>query len=661
MSQVKPEPSPFPEGYRRVLLRAEDLDSPLAICLLARAGTTQSPPFILLRESTDASIYLGCVVDHAGDPKQWVEIWVQDVDRMVNSFRAQLEALTNALLDQRWTNRATMFRSLDRTAFIETGWETSHPTPALVDPKEGRIVHPIEPVTQQPLVLCRDDNALKTAGLPSYSSSLHRYLWTGPTAANPVFLAATSDAPASTKVKSVKETFGGLLPFNPGGGLLLVRSLCPLTLTEFADVLAGKPWPGFSCGRVSLHLDGAYSQLGDLDTLLQHGAHLFSGRTGRAGRVIEVFHLKLNLVLQVLTETRAAIHLQQLPFLTLGAESFRVRLAETGTGLPFFWTAHVDLVESSCAIPLPVETSGSRYFISPALPGTSIYRPRTLSMPIEGEATVRIREVLPKTADGTSIEATLATDERLEIAPSDLIHIRLSLPIGRVDLYGRLNEAQALAQGEARLRTLPQKLADNVRTALEQAAGASISKASFEILPLLSSPCDLYAAAVLAARILLVDDENTLAIAIDEMLSLARQLAAEHTLDTPFSDRLRAITQRDARWTESLGPHRLVRDSNAREIAAQMIPSELWWDAIGGILRLFPGVGPGSFCRDFGHAPPLALDRIFDEPIAELELLQLRSRSLLVTDWNRNAEVHDAIQAVLAKQAVAKVNKNTPR
>ena len=650
MSEVRSETSHFPEGYHPVLLRAEDQDAALALCLLARSDTAQSAPLILLRDTSDASVYLGCVVDRSGDPKQWVEIWVQDVDRMANSFRAQLEALTNALLDERWTDRAGMFRSLDRTALIETGWESRHPAPAFVDPKEAKIVHPIEPITQRPFVLCQDDGALRAAGLPSYSSSVHRYLWNAPADGDPVFLAATSDAPTPAAVKSVKEIFSDLLPFNPGGGLLLVRWLSPLALTEFADVLAGKAWPGFSTGRVMLRLDGAYSDLGDFDTLLQRGAHLFSGRIGRAGRLLEVLHLKLNLVQQVLTETRAAIRLQQLPFLTLGAESFRVRLSETGTGLPFLWTARVDLVESSCGIPLPVETSGSRYFIPPALPGTSIYRPPMLTLPTAGEATLRVREVLPKAAEGVSIEATLATDERLEIAASDLVHIRLSLPIGRVDLYGRLNEAQALAKGEARLRTLPQQLPDSVSAALAQAAGASITKATFEILPLLSSPCDLYSAAVLATRILLVDEENTLAIVVDEMLSLARQLAAEHSPGAPFSDRLRAITRRDPRWSESLGPHRLVRDPATREIARQIVPPELWWDAIGSILRLFPGVGPDSFCRDFGHAPALALDRIFDEPIAELELLQLRSRSLLITDWNRNAEVQDAIEAVRARR-----------
>jgi hypothetical protein len=88
-------------------------------------------------------------------------------------------------------------------------------------------------------------------------------------------------------------------------------------------------------------------------------------------------------------------------------------------------------------------------------------------MPTQGQATVRIREILPPTPEGNCIEATLATDERLEIAASDLIHIRLPLPIGRVSLYGRLNESQALAKGETRLRTLPQKLPKAVLMAIE--------------------------------------------------------------------------------------------------------------------------------------------------------------------------------------------------
>ena len=640
----------LPEGYRAVPLRPEDSDAPLSICLVTRSAAGTGAPSILLRETSDSSIYLGCLVDRTGDPKGWLEIWVQNVDRMVQSYRAQIEALNNSLVDRRWSERLAMFRRLDRSALFETGWESVHPRPAFLDTNAGAVIHPLEAVTNRPFVLCTEDAALVSAGLPAYTSSLHRYLWNG--GETPVFVAVTDDAAKRVGVQSPSEAFPNLAPFNPGGGYLLVRSFCPLKLAEFADLLAGKSWPGFSCGRASFHLDGAYSQLGDAEMVLQRGAHLFAGRNGGVGHLREVFHLKINLIFQAMIQIREAIRLQQLPFLNLGAESFRVRLSETGTGLPYFWTTCVQLVEPGAGLPLPIPASESRYFIPPAMPGPSIYRPQTLNVLTQGEATLRIRKVLPPVPAGICIEATLATDEGLELAGSDLIHVRLGLPIGRVDLYGHADESSALAKGETRIRTLPQKLNDDILIALEEAAGTPVTTAHFEVLPLLASPYDMYASAVLAARILLVDGENTLAIVLDELLSLARQISTEYVEESPFAVRLRATIEGDARWRTSLGPHRLTSHPGMREMAARVVPIKLWWETVGIILRLFPGAGPDSFCRDFGDAPSLALDRIFEGPLAELDLLQLRSRSLVVTDWDQNIEVRDAIGAVIAKRGL---------
>jgi hypothetical protein len=640
----------LPEGYRALRLRLEDSNAPLSICLVTVSAPGTGTPFILLRETTDASIYLGCLVDYVGDPKGWLEIWVQNVDRMAQSFRAQLEAMNNSLVDRRWSERLTMFRRLDRGALIETGWETAHPQPAFIEANAKAIIHPLDPFTNRPFVLCTEDTVLASAGLPAYTSSLHRYLWSG--GETPIFVATTNGAPTPAGVQSGPEAFPNLTPFNPSGGFLLVRSFSPLKLAEFSDLLAGKSWPGFSCGRASFSLGGAYSQLGDAELLVQRGAHLFGGRSGGAAQLQEVFHLKLNLILQTLIQTREAIRSQQLPILNLSAESFRVRLSETGTGLPYFWTACVELVESSAAVPLSIATSESRYFIPPTTPGPSIYRPQTLSGLMHGEGTLRIRKVLPPVPEGSCLEATLATDERLEIAGSDLIHVRLALPTGRVDLYGHADESHALAKGETRIRTLLQKFDDDVLTALDQAAGTPVATARFEILPLLASPYDMYAAAVLAARILLVDEENPLAVAVDEFLSLARQVSTKYVKESPFALRLRAVIDEDPRWWPSLGPHRLTSHSGMRETASRVIPADLWWDTIGIILRLFPGAGPDSFCRDFGDAPSLALDGIFERPLAELELLQLRSRSLVITDWDQNVEVRNAIGAVMAKHGI---------
>ncbi|MBV8225629.1 MAG: hypothetical protein JO232_10620 [Verrucomicrobia bacterium] len=642
------QPRPL-DGHRSVSIRTEDRNASLAVCVYVRTDSAASSPFILLRETIDASIYLGSVVDRMGHPKAWVEIWVQNVDRMALSFHARLEQLTNTILDRRWSERAAMLRSLKRATIIETGAESTHPAPAFIDENESCVVHPVDPSSGRPFLLCDDETALEKAGLPPYASSLERYLWSGH-GVEPVFLAVTSDAPLPPGVRPATEYFSGLVPFNPGGGLLLVRPLAPLGIVEFADLLGGKTWQGIQCGKESIRLGGAYADLADAEAITYRGGHLFSGRAGKAGRLLEVFHLKLNLIRQALEETRVAIRYEKLPFLALGAESFRVQLFELGTGLPLFWSAQVDLAESNGAIALSIGGSDVRYFIAPELPSPSIYRPQARNLPERGLAMVRIRKVLAPAQQGTSLEATLATDERLNVARSDLIHVRLPISGSRVDLYGNVDESEALAQGETRFRTVPQPFPESVRRDLEAFTGAPLSRVNYELLPLLSSPCDMYALGVLAVRVLLVDDENSLPIALDETLSLAREVALDHQRELTLAKRLQSILRRDRRWAESLGPHRLVRDAAVRETAARIVPAELWWETIGVILRLFPGIGPDSFCKDLGDAPATALEQIFDKPINQIDLLLLRSRSLVVADWNQNLEIHDAIYEVIAKK-----------
>ena len=63
--------------------------------------------------------------------------------------------------------------------------------------------------------------------------------------------------------------------------------------------------------------------------------------------------------------------------------------------------------------------------------------------------------------------------------------------------------------------------------------------------------------------------------------------------------------------------------------------------------RLFPGLGPDSICRDFGDVPALALETVFNQPLETFEKLFLRSRSLIVLDWNLNREIHTAIKSYL--------------
>jgi hypothetical protein len=154
--------------------------------------------------------------------------------------------------------------------------------------------------------------------------------------------------------------------------------------------------------------------------------------------------------------------------------------------------------------------------------------------------------------------------------------------------------------------------------------------------------------AVIAVRILLVNDENALPIALDEILSLAQAVATDTKDGAETSDRLRAITATDPRWSASVGPHRLLNPhSLSPEESLVYLPGELWWDTMATLIRCFPGATPDSFAADLGDAPPLALHAVFEPAINALEKLSLRSRSLLFVDWKYNSEINAVVQAAL--------------
>src|SRR6185295_13014309 len=192
----------------------------------------------------------------------------------------------------------------------------------------------------------------------------------------------------------------------------------------------------------------------------------------------------------------------------------------------------------------------------------------------------------------TVLEGTLVMQERMDVSPHDLLWIRLPMPAGRVDLYGHLYTTDGLAQGEARFRTLPQKHAPELVNALRGAEGVAFARSPFEVVPLLSTPCDLYALGVLAVRTFLVNPQNTLAVALDEVLSLARQAATEYKAETPLAARIGSIMNADERFAKSLAPHRLMQEPMEPMVAFELLPPEMWYHTLAAIVRLFPGIGP---------------------------------------------------------------------
>ncbi len=646
-----------PQGYSVVPISGDQAASSLRIgVLVRREPDAVAGHLVVLRDTIDAQALLGAVTDISGRVHRWVEIWIQCLDGLPLAIPAFTQPLTNDLLDRRWREQFESFQQLDPSSVIVTGWETSHPKPTLIDLDAMQPIHPHDAQSDHPWELCTDEALLESKQLPRYSTSLHRYLYLAALGEASPFIPVTAEAPTSEACKPMADITdtadAKVIALNRAGGLMMVRSFSPIGFEAFADLLGGRQWQGVQHGRTTLEvgIDGLASNASRDD-----GEHritdgwLFLGGMGRRGRLIETLHLKLRLLADAISAVRDFAQQTQRPFFSLTPDSFGVGLGQDpGCALPFLWTAKASLVEPGSAITLPIQTSEYQYHL-PADQATSVYHPNSASRRVQGKGSVRIRKIIETQGGLFKLEGTLTTQDQLEPARSDLIWLRLNLADGRVNLYAHLDRESAMAAGEWRLHTVGQSLPEQARQALTSAEGVLMADVPFETVPMLSSPCDLYALGVTAVRTLLVDDDTKLSVALDEVLSLGQRCGGEGDLTAQIST---AFAQ-DDRWIGSLGPHRLGFDSIEPGEAFDVVPPQLWWGVLAMIVRAFPGVVPRCPCRDFSDAGQGGLHQVFEPMIGDLESLLLRTRSLIVIDWKFNREVHAVLRRHMVGQEIS--------
>jgi len=622
-------------------------EQPLRICVAIKvapeAGGDSS--LVLLRSAADARVYLGAQVDAAGVVREWLEIWVQTVAGLPASVAAQRHCLSNKLLDERWRVAADLWRDADTTAFLNTGWETRPARPSFIDPEHSTVWHPLDPVSGHPLRLCTDEGALQSAGLPDYAGSLHRYWSTdglGADIAGSLFVPATPGAPETPAVKPQSEVLPAaprLLPLNPEGGRLMVRRHAPFSFEEYVDLLAGKPWRGIVAGASAARPGGAYEAIENWDSRLHAGEHHFLDGRGRVGRFLETFHLRLQLVYNAVKLVQDAVSRRQLPLLNLSTASFRIELSPAAPGMPLLWTARAVVAQPGQAVALPIRTASVRCFLPLEEPAASIFRPEEINLPVRGSGTVLLRRVVTE-GEQHNIELTLTTSETVRLAADEILWIKLPMPNGTVDLFARADAAG----GEGSFRTIPEKLDRALVRELHESEGQPFSATDFETVPLQSTPCDLHALGVVAVRALLVNGQNNLAVALGEVQGFLQQLGSDVAGDGELADRILSVIDADSRWDASLGAHRLSHPAITPEEAFTMLPPEIWWETVATIARFFPGQGRDSYCRDLGDVSSVAIDKVFDRPLADLGNLLIRSRSLLFSDWETNRDIAAVIE-----------------
>lgn len=641
----------LPDGYVTIPVSEDQKSAILKICVLVKQqADTVGGHLVLLRDTVNAKVFLGCTVDACGEVLEWLELWIQCNETLINTVSAARQSLSNSMLDDRWRRQVNAFEQLDKAGTVKTGMETSHPLPTFLDISALAPIHPKDSDSGSHWQLCTDEGLLQEKGLGGYANTLHRYLHVPTLGSESHLIPLTSGAPTNASTKPMSEISldaSRTIPFNAGSGLMMVRKHAPIGLETFIDILGNAPWDGLKHGTSLIDLGAGINALKKDEAAFTREGRLFLESNGRCGRLVETFHLKLRLLADIVSSVHSMVrHLQQ-PLLNVNPNNWRISLGRPGRGLPFLWTARAVLADPGDAIPLAIERSDKQYYLPSLAGGTSVYRPLITSLPTKGHASIRIRRVLPDTGDTTILEGTFSTQERINIASCDIVWFRVNLAHRDIDLYAHLEADSAMAHGEWRFRTIGQVFDDAQSSALRPAEGVPMSNIPFEIIPFLGSPCDLYSLAVMAGRVLLVDNTTSLPVALDETLSLAKQANSGYDENVGLDERIKDIFANDGRWIESLGPQHLIFDEIASEEALSLVTGQLWWETLSMVVRMFPGLGNDSECIDYGDARQGGLHKVFERTIADLDSLILKTRSLIVADWKSNQEICNLIQNYL--------------
>jgi len=320
-SNTKSRLKALPEGYVAIPISEDQKSVILKICVLIKnEPDAVGGHLVTIRNTMDADVILGCIVDSCGQVQEWLELWIQNSGRLIDTVSAVRQVLSNAMLDNRWRRQCQAIEELKGVEIIKTGWESEKPLPTFLDLSKKSPVHPLETNSGAAWKLCTDESLLQQKVLPGYGSSLHRYLYVPELGGDSPLVPVTPGAPTNDFTKPMSEicsNSASIIPLNPQAGLLLVKKYVPINFETFIDILSGKPWDGLKHGRSILNLGDDLKALSKNEPALSEDGWLFLESQGRSGRLIETLHLKLRLVADIVSSARSFIYHLQRPLLNI--------------------------------------------------------------------------------------------------------------------------------------------------------------------------------------------------------------------------------------------------------------------------------------------------------------------------------------------------------
>jgi hypothetical protein len=615
--------------------------STLNVSILAKNDVHQKT-FILLRSTSIAKVYLGCIVDFSNQILDWIEIWIQETQPLFYDADSGQTINTNSSLDQEWLRNVEQLEKLPHFDSIHAGCENTNPLPSFLDRHLNSLSSIKDSQTGEYWQLCSDDILLKNHNLPLYSTSIHRYLYLPSMANNPRFLAVYDFSPKNDSTILLKDCLKdhpNLLPLNPSAGFMLIRKFYPMDIESLIEILSNSTASSVSSKLPIQDLIPVLKTF-YIDSHASSSHHrLFCDAGNSFGKTNEIFYLKLQLFTEMISMVYRYVKSSQKPLFNLCPASWQVDIIPAQSYLPLLWTARPVLIDSGNAIYLKIpETDKGYYTSSVNFSDLSIYRPANISLKTRGYASIRIRQLSPETDPYLSLDGTFFSDERILLASNDLVRLRLNLNSEQIECFAVLENDSSLPPGQWRFRTLGQKCGEQQRVLFQSAIGVHLSGIPFQVIPHLNTPCDLYSLAVLGIRIFIVNGTNSLPIAFDELLSMAHSISLKPDLAAPVHKRIEMIFKTDPKWINALGSGHLTTEMISSD-SANRIPAALWYELLATLIQMIPGAVQDSICKDYGDTPLAGLHVIFEKPLEQLESLMIRSRSLIVNDWNVNRQI----------------------
>ncbi len=631
--------NPFPTGGKlpadlvAIPIWADQANAPVKICAIVRKHPDAVQGHLLLRRDLlDARVYLGCLVDALG-VLEMLEIWVQSVDGVADAVRGQAvasAAVTNQTLDLRWHRLFDVAAESWPAAVIASGFEKVSPPPTFFDVTSATVVHPGD------WRLCTDDGLLAKANLPAYSSTLHRYL-VDRSGANPKFVPVSIGSPKNEQTadyETIVPKSGKMIPFNPSGGLVLIRPAGNLRVAEFNDLLGGKLFDGAIYGKTP-------QRFGPLKSLAAPGGgFLFPADT--PSRLVETFLLKVGLLTGMVEEVARYSTQTGRPLLNLQPTSFSIRLDEGSSHLPTLWPAKVMLTDAGDAVPIELPQSDIRHAYS--LPGprinTSIYQPAVVSRgSVRGFGQLFLSSISDHETSRV-FEGMLTLVDPIRPTPRDVLRVRVPVAGQRVDLYVKLATDGMPSPGLIRFKSIPDARLKPHQSAVESLVGVPLQEVAFEFYPLLGTAADIYSLAVIGVEILTTAGEpGKHAERVRDLLVLASRCRETQATGASLEDRIAGVFNDKPETIKGLGPQLMVTGSPDSKAALRAVTPELWFALLAQLIRMLPGLGRDSQLADFGDTLGSSPTAIHDNVITELTKLTRRARSLLLGEWGLNRAV----------------------